>query len=101
MDTDNLSNEAYDGIIREAEKFNHDLTLHFGALAADCKDEEEYLKKAQELIIEIKNLEEEEYIDLFFGNLPNLKELNKTLEQIDLNIEKVKQIPKEKRHYEF
>ena len=33
MDTDDLSNEAYQGIIIEAEKFNHDLTLQFGVLA--------------------------------------------------------------------
>lgn len=30
MDTDELSNEAYQGIIIEAEKFDHDLTLQFG-----------------------------------------------------------------------
>ena len=29
MDTDDLSTEDYRGIIIEAEKFNHDLTLRF------------------------------------------------------------------------
>ena len=29
MDTDELSNESYDGIIIESEKFNHDLTLQY------------------------------------------------------------------------
>ncbi len=29
MDTDELSTENYKGIIIEAEKFNHDLTLQF------------------------------------------------------------------------
>jgi hypothetical protein len=30
MDTDDLSREAYQAVIIEAEKFNHDLTLRFG-----------------------------------------------------------------------
>ncbi len=30
MDTDDLSKEAYEAIIIEAERFSHDLTLHFG-----------------------------------------------------------------------
>jgi hypothetical protein len=32
MDTGDLSIPTYDGIISEAEKFNHDLTLQFGAI---------------------------------------------------------------------
>ena len=36
MDTDDLSNEAYEAVIIEAERFHHNLTLHFGVLADDC-----------------------------------------------------------------
>ena len=37
----------------------------------------------------------------FFGKAPNLIKLSKILDKILDNIAKVKQIPKEKRHFEF
>ena len=37
MDTDDLSIPTYNGIIIEAENFNHDLTIQFGVLASNCK----------------------------------------------------------------
>lgn len=101
MDTDQLSNEAYRGIIIEAEKFDHDLTLQFGALASLCKDEEDYLNKASDLISELRKLDKEELIDVFFGNRPDIKSLNLTLNRIIENIDKVRKTPKEQRHYEF
>ena len=101
MDTDNLSNESYDGIIIEAEKFNHDLTLQFGVSASSCKNEEEYLTKALKLVNEIKELDKYDLEDLFFGILPDIVQLNKCLERIALNIKQVKSIPENKRHYEF
>jgi hypothetical protein len=54
MDTDDLSNEAYEGIIIESERFNHNLTLRFGVLSYDCKNEEVYLEKAISYIEDIK-----------------------------------------------
>ena len=36
MDTDELSNEAYTAVLIEAERFHHNLTIHFGVLAGDC-----------------------------------------------------------------
>jgi hypothetical protein len=101
MDTDQLSTEAYQSIIIEAEKFNHDLTIHFGVLASDCKDEAEYFDKVSEFISELRTLKKEELTDIFFGKIPNAKSLNLALDRIIENIEKVKRIPKEKRHYEF
>jgi hypothetical protein len=50
MDTDDLSKEAYKGIIAEAENFDPDLTLQFGLLSYDCANEDEYLDKSKELI---------------------------------------------------
>ena len=47
MDTDELSSEAYEGIIMEAEKFSRDLTLSFGLLASSCENEQEYLVGAK------------------------------------------------------
>lgn len=101
MDTDNLSNEAYQGIVVEAEKYSHDLTLQFGVLASDCKDEDEYFREALNLISEIKAMDKIELAEIFFGNPPDIKFLNSTLNRIIRNIDRVKKIPKEKRHYEF
>ena len=101
MDTDDLSNETYQGVIIEAEKFDHDLTLQFGVLASKCKDEEEYLHKASVLINELRSMDKEELSDVFFGNLPHMKALKVTLDRITVNIAEVRKIPVEKRHFEF
>lgn len=101
MDTDNLSNEAYNGILIEAEKLTHDLTLHYGVLSYECKNEAEYLEKAEKLTREILEFEDYELDDLFWGNPPDNEKLNSTLRKILSNIEGVKRIPIEKRHYDF
>ena len=97
MDTDELSEEAYFGIISEAESFDHNLTLQFGLLSYECNSEEEYLKGALELIEEIKNLSKDELEEIFFGEPFDRKLLFKTLDKIIINIENVKNIPAEKR----
>ncbi|MEA1874975.1 MAG: hypothetical protein U9N51_11210 [Bacteroidota bacterium] len=101
MDTDDLSDETYNAIIIEAEKFNHNLTLQFGVMASFCENEEEYLKNAKELINEIKEIDKYDLEDIFFDNIPNIAQLHKCLRQMKLNIAEVEKIPKEKRHYEF
>jgi hypothetical protein len=101
MDTDDLSQEAYKAIMIEAERFNHDLTLRFGVLSGDCKDEEEYLKKSLLLIEKIKKAKKYQLEDIFFGDVPNLDQLNKTLDRIIENIERVNKIPFKKRHFDF
>ena len=103
MDTDALSNETYKAVILTAEKFNHDLTLHFGCLAMNCENEEEYLSDAEQLIkecLESKNIENL-MEDMFFGNPPKEKDFKNTLSAILLNIKKVRQIPIEERTFEF
>lgn len=92
MDTDNLSRETYRAIIAEAEKFNPDLTLQFGLLSDDCKDEQEFIFKSTQLINELKITGLEDLEDIFFGNVPNLARLNKTLDKILENIAKLKQV---------
>ena len=62
MDTDDLSIEAYDAIIIEAEKLTHDLTMHFGVLSSSCKDESEYLDESKRLAEEILQLDDDEEI---------------------------------------
>jgi hypothetical protein len=101
MDTDDLSKEAYKGIIIEAEKFNHDLTLQFGVLASRCKNEKDYLSKAALLIKKIQRLDRSELTDIFFDSIPDKKHLDLTLEKMLANISKVEMIPENKRHYDF
>ena len=101
MDTDDLSRETYRAIITEAEKFNHDLTLQFGLLSGDCKDEQEFIDKSTQLINRLRIANSGVIEAIFFGNVPNLTRLNKTLDKILDNIAKVKQIPIAKRHFDF
>lgn len=100
MDTDDLSTEAYKGILIEAEKLTHDLTLHYGLLSYDCENEAEYLKKAAKLTKKILKAKDYELDDLFWGNPPNKKKLEITLTKILSNIEEINKIPIEKRHYD-
>ena len=86
MDTDDLSDEAYNGIIIEAERFNHDLTLRFGLISYHCENEIEYLAMAKKLIQQIKKLKGNELLDIFFGVLPDEKALHATLDKILRNI---------------
>jgi len=88
MDTDDLSREAYKGIIIEAEKLTHDLTLHYGMLSYDCKNETEYLEKAELLTKRIMKFNEEELDDFFWSTPPNKERLNATLKKILASIEK-------------
>ena len=101
MDTDELSSEAYEGIIVEAEKFNHDLTLPFGLLASSCENEKEYLIEAKKLITEIKALKTHELSDVFFESVPDKKDLHQVLDSILANILAVEKIPEGDRHYDF
>jgi hypothetical protein len=101
MDTDDLSREAYEGIIIEAEKLSHDLTLHYGLLSGNCKNEAEYIEKAEKLTKGIMKFEEYKLVDVFWGNPPEYNSLVLTLKKILENIEKIKSIPIEKRHFDF
>ncbi len=101
MDTDELSNEAYEGIIIEAEKFHHDLTLQFGVLASSCKNETDYLSKAKQLIKRIERLNRSNLSIIFFDTIPSKKDLDATLEKILMNISALESIPESERHFDF
>ena len=101
MDTDDLSNETYKPVIIEAEIFNHDLTLQFGVLASSCKNEEDYLLNAEKLVHQMREMDEYDMDDLFFGNPPSKASFMKALDKISNNIIKVRKIPIDKRHFEF
>lgn len=101
MDTDDLSRESYEGILIEAEKLSHDLTLHYGVLSGDCKNETEYIDKAEKLTKEIMQVEDWELDDLFWGNPPEKEKFEFTCKKILENIEQIKSIPIEKRKFDF
>ena len=101
MDTDDLSKEAYYAIIKEAERFSHDLTLHYGLLAENSENEEEYLSKAETITKQILNCNDIELDDIFWGEPPERKVLHKALHQILKNIDEVRKIPLEKRLLEW
>lgn len=102
MDTDDLSIPTYKGILIEAEKFNHDLTLQFGVMASECKDDDDYLNKAEALIQKWLNTDdlfyEMDYI--FFGETVNEKTFKKTLRKILSNIAEIRKTPMKDREYE-
>lgn len=99
MDTDDLSDESYSGIILEAEKYHHDLTLHFGILSSRCKTEIEYLELALDLIRDLKSAKQRDYLDLFFDINPTKKSVNSILERIENNIREIKRIPITERKF--
>ena len=101
MDTDDLSKEAYEAIIVEADRFSHDLTLHFGVLSSKCQDESEYTEKSKKLAEEILQLEDYEIEDLLFGNFWLRDHLENTLGRIIGNIEELNKIPINERHFDY
>ena len=101
MDTDDLSKEAYEAILVEAEKFSHDLTLHFGVLSSKCQDESEYIEKSKKLAEEILQLENYEIEDLLFGNFQSREHLESTLRKLMGNIEELNKIPINERHFDY
>ena len=99
MDTDDLSEEAYEAVIRKAERFHHDLKLQFGALASDCKDEREYLKQVLQLIKECESDIEEAIDEIFYENIPEKSKFKLALREIKKSIKEVQKIPIDKRKY--
>ncbi|MET4083868.1 hypothetical protein ABIB40_003841 [Pedobacter sp. UYP30] len=102
MDTDDLSKEAYNGILTEAGKFNRDLTLQFGLLASNCENDDDYLNQTEALITEWLNVEDFEDIidDIFFGEEVNLKLFRNVLKKILGNISKIRKTAMDKRTFE-
>lgn len=101
MDTDDLSEEAYEAVIVEADKFHHDLTIRFGQLADECQDENEYLISCKQLISELKKLKRDELPDIFFEDVPRIPDLMKALDRISKNIEHVMTVPMDRRRFTF
>ncbi len=101
MDTDDLSQETYRAIMIEAEMFNHDLTLQFGSLSGECKDEDDFIEQSIQFIKEMKSYDEADLDDIFFGNPPKMNDFHIALTKIIDNIHEVKNTPPENRTYYF
>ncbi len=102
MDTDDLSIPTYKGIISEAEKFNHDLTLQFGVLASSCNDDDDYLNQSENLIKDwLQENDFEDIIDnIFFGQKVNEDAFRKNLNKILSHIAEIRKTPIELRGFE-
>lgn len=102
MDTDDLSIPTYNGIIREAERFNHDLTLQFGVLASDCKNDDDYLNQAETMIKQWLTDEDFDIVadDIFYGEYVDLDGFRTTLEKLLANIVEIRKTPMNDREYE-
>jgi len=100
MDTDDLSTETYKAVLIESEKLTHDLTIHFGVLAKDCKDERVYLDKSYNLAKNILKLTDNQLQDFFWGVVPDKTRLVVTLNKIISNIIEVRKIPPDRLTYD-
>ncbi len=86
IDTGDLSDKTYEAIMIEAERFDHNLTLQFGLLSYQCKDEADFIKKAKQLIKQMLKYNMAAIDDMFFGVPPAKKEFHKALNKILENI---------------
>ncbi|HUZ58153.1 MAG TPA: hypothetical protein VMU83_05175 [Hanamia sp.] len=90
IDTGDLTDETYNAIMIEAERFNHDLTLQFGLLSYECDDEKDFILKSKKLIAEMLRYNNADIDDMFFGNPPKTKDFHNSLRKILDNISKLK-----------
>ncbi|MDP2362328.1 MAG: hypothetical protein Q8M94_01020 [Ignavibacteria bacterium] len=99
MDTDDLSEEAYNAIIIQSEKFHHDLTLQFGVLSSSCENEDEYLNESLILIEEWEDDLETAVDEIFFEDFPPLNKFIEVLEKLKESIKEIQKIPNDKKTY--
>ncbi len=90
IDTNDLSKKTYNAILTESGKFNENLTLQFGLLSYECENEKEYIEKAENLIYNMLNHDENDVDDIFFGEPPTMKSFHKALQKILTNIATLK-----------
>jgi hypothetical protein len=92
----------YKAILVAAEKFNHNLTLQFGLLASHCINDEDYLQKAKQLIVEWRMNLPNSINEIFFDvKKPKISTFESVLSEIHSGIEQVLSIPVKKRKFEF
>ena len=70
-------------------------------LAGQCNTEEEYLAAAEKMVNNLKKTTPDRLDYFLFNEVDNLSALPVTLDKILANIARVREIPEEKRTYEF
>ncbi len=90
IDTGDLTDPTYQAIMIEAERFDHNLTLRFGLLSYQCKDEPDFIKKSKQLIKQMLKYNMADIDDMFFGEPPTKKDFHVALNKILDNISKLK-----------
>lgn len=86
MDTGDLTSKTYKAIMIEAERFHHDLTLQYGLLSYERKNEIDFIKVSLELTHEMMEYDENDLEDMFFGSPPGKYEFHDALKKILANI---------------
>jgi hypothetical protein len=66
--------------------FDQNLTLQFGLLSYQCKDEADFIKKSKQLIKQMLTYNMADIDDVFFGEPPTKKEFHNALNKISQNI---------------
>lgn len=90
IDTDDLTDETYNAILGESERFDENLTLQFGLLSYQCENEEEFISASEKIIRKMLKYNLETIDDLFFGEPPTKAEFHRVLNKISNNISKLK-----------
>lgn len=86
IDTGDLTDKTYQAIMIEAERFDHNLTLQFGLLSYQCRDEADFIKNSKQLIKQMLTYNMADIDDVFFGEPPTKKEFHNALNKILNNI---------------
>ena len=86
IDTGDLTDKTYQAIMIEAERFDHNLTLQFGLLSYQCKDEGDFIKKSKQLINQMLKYNLAAIDNIFFGEPPPKKDFHIVLNKILGNI---------------
>ena len=89
IDTGDLTDKTYQAIITEADMFNENVTLQFGLLSDECKDETDFIKKSKQLIKQMLKYNMANIDDMFFGEPPIKKEFHNALNKILENISSI------------
>ena len=96
IDTDDLTDETYNAILGESERFNENLTLQFGLLSYKCDNEEDFILESEKLIRKMLKYNLDTIDDLFFGEPPTKAEFHRALNKISTNISGLKKRTKSK-----
>ena len=100
MDTDDLSDMAYEAVILAAEELDHSLTIWFGVTSGEAVDEDDYLRQCLMLIAVFEENTADRMDEIFFGEPgPSVALLRATLKKIREGILRLQAIPMGNRSF--